>query len=71
MNYDEIEDKVCNFKIYLKQTMDLLKDAYHWKVMAEECEKTDMKAKYMQVSNTLYELFMVEHTNIGQMFKEE
>lgn len=30
----------------------------------------DGKAKYMNISNTLYELFMNEHTEIGKRFKE-
>ena len=64
-----MEEKVCNFEKYIKQTMDLLKDAYKWKVMAEECNDMEMKAKYANVSNTLFELFMVEHDNIGKIFK--
>ena len=71
MNYEEIEEKTCAFKIYLKQTMDLLNDSYRWKKMAEECDNEDMKQKYMNVSNTLFELFMVEHNNIGNIFKEQ
>ena len=71
MNYDEIEEKICNFKLYLKQTMDLLNDSYRWKMMAEYCDDDMMRQKYMTVSNTLYELFMSEHEAIGQMFKEK
>lgn len=67
----EYEDKVCEFKRYAKQTLDLMVDAYKWKVMANECEDETMKQKYMNVSNTLFELFMVEHNNIGAMFKEQ
>jgi hypothetical protein len=67
MNYEE---KICNFKHYMKQTLDLMVDAYKWKIMSEECENNEMKSKYMQVSNVLFELFMVEHNNIGAMFKE-
>ena len=67
----EYEDKVCDFKKYAKQTLDLMVDAYKWKVMANECDDKEMKAKYMNVSNTLFELFMVEHNNIGEMFKSE
>ena len=66
MNYEE---KVCEFKRYTKQTLDLMVDAYKWKMMAEECEDETMKQKYMSVSNTLFEMFMVEHNNIGAMFK--
>lgn len=65
-----MEDKMCDFRKYIKQTMDLLEDAYKWKLMAKECDNEEMKMKYTQVSNVLFELFMVEHNNIGAMFKE-
>ena len=67
---EEYEEKVCNFKKYAKQTLDLMIDAYKWKMMAMDCEDETVKAKYMSVSNTLFDLFMTEHTNIGNMFKE-
>ena len=67
----EYEDKICDFKKYAKQTLDLMIDAYKWKVMANECDDEEMKQKYMQVSDTLFQMFMVEHNNIGAMFKEE
>jgi len=67
----EYEDKICNFKKYIKQTMDLLEDAYKWKMMARYCDDESMKIKYMTVSDTLFQLFMTEHNNIGNMFKEE
>lgn len=71
MEYEEMEEKYCEFKKYLKQTMDLLKDAYKWKMMAKDCDSEEMKNKYMSVSNTLFDLFMVEHNSIGNMFKEQ
>lgn len=71
MEYEDYEDKVCDFKKYAKQTLDLMVDAYKWKQMAMNCDSEEMKNKYMSVSNTLFDLFMVEHNNIGQMFKEE
>lgn len=67
----DFEEKVCDFKKYAKQTLDLMIDAYKWKLMAKECDDEEMKNKYMSVSNMLFELFMKEHTNIGNMFKEE
>ena len=67
----EYEEKVCEFKKYAKQTLDLMVDAYKWKAMARECDDENMKSKYMMVSNTLFDLFMTEHNNIGAMFKEE
>ena len=67
----EYEDKVCDFKRYAKQTLDLMVDSYKWKMMANDCDNEEMKAKYMQVSNMLYDLFMTEHNAIGEMFKGE
>jgi len=67
----EYEDKICDFKKYIKQTMDLLEDAYKWKMMAKYCDDENMKQKYTMVSDTLFQLFMEEHNNIGNMFKEE
>ena len=60
----EYEDKICEFKKYAKQTLDLMIDAYKWKIMAEECEDMEMKQKYMNVSDTLFDLFMKEHNAI-------
>lgn len=65
----EYEDKICEFKKYVKQTLDLLVDAYKWKMMAADCDDETMRDKYMAVSNSLFEMFMVEHNNIGEMFK--
>ena len=67
----EYEDKVCNFKRYAKQTLDLMVDSFKWKMMAKECDNEEMKQKYMQVSDTLYNMFMTEHQSISQMFNEE
>ena len=67
---NEYEDKICNFKKYAKQTLDLMVDAYKWKAMAQDCDDMEMKQKYMNVSDTLFELFMVEHNNLGDMFKK-
>lgn len=39
--------------------------------MAKHCDNEEMKAKYMQVSDTLFNLFMIEHANIDSMFKNE
>jgi hypothetical protein len=65
------EDKVCDFKKYAMQTVDLMVDAYKWKVMANECDDEKLVAKYMMVSDTLLDLFMEEHNAIGEMFKSE
>ena len=67
----EYEDEVCEFKRYAKQTLDLMVDAYKWKTMAKYCDDDNMKQKYMNVSDTLFSMFMTEHNNINAMFKEE
>lgn len=72
MEYEnEYEEVMCNFKKYAKQTLDLMIDAYKWKLMAKNCDDMEMREKYMQVSDTLFNLFMTEHANIGNMFKSE
>ena len=67
----DYEDKICDFKKYAKQTLDLMIDSYKWKVMADYCDNMEMANKYKRVSDTLFELFMEEHNNIGAMFKED
>lgn len=37
----------------------------------KHCDDETMKQKYMMVSDTLFQLFMTEHNNLGKMFKEE
>ena len=67
----EYEHKeICEFKMYAKQTLDLMVDAYKWKYMAKHCENHEMRMKYDQVSTTLMDLFMEEHNRIGEMFRE-
>ena len=69
--HEEYEEKVYDFKRYVKQTLDLMVDAYKWKCMSEHAESEETKQKYMNVSNMLFDMFMVEHNNIGKMFKGE
>jgi hypothetical protein len=68
---EEYEDKICWFKKYMKQSMDLMVDAFKWKMMAEYSEDEEMKMKYMQVSDTLYNMYMIEYNNIGKIFRGE
>lgn len=67
----DYEEKICNFKDYVKQALDLMVDSYKWKVMAEHCDNETMKTKYLSISDTLYELFMNEHTEMIRMFKQD
>lgn len=67
----DYEEKICNFKDYVKQALDLMVDSYKWKVMAEHCDNETIKTKYLSISDTLYELFMNEHTEMIRMFKQD
>ena len=67
----EYEEKVCEFKKYAKQTLDLMIDAFRWKEMAKECENENVKNKYQSVSDTLFSLFMEEHKNMQELFSKE
>ena len=69
-NYEKVEEEMHEFKKYLKMTMDLLCDSYKWKKLAEHTENQTYITKYKAISNTLYELFMKERDNIGNLFKE-
>ena len=71
MEHEYEHEEVCEFKKYVKQTLDLMVDAYKWKVMAKHCDNNDMKNKYMQISNTLMELFNEEHDHMREMFREK
>ena len=70
-HYEEMEEELCEFEKYLKMTMDLLKDSFKWLKLSEYAEGEESKTKYKQVSDTLFNMFMVEHNRIGQMFKGE
>ena len=69
-HYEEMEEELCEFKKYLKMTMDLLVDSYKWLKLSEYADGDTDKMKYKQVSDTLFEMFMTEHNNIGEMFKK-
>lgn len=68
-DYERLENDMNSFKKYLKMTQDLLCDSYKWKKLSEYSDSVESKEKYLKISNTLYEMFMTEHNNIGAMFK--
>ena len=69
-HYEEMEEELCEFKKYIKMTMDLLVDAYKWHKLSEYADGESDKAKYKQVGDTLFDMFMTEHNIIGNMFKK-
>ena len=70
-HYEEMEEELCEFKKYLKMTMDLLVDSYKWLKLSEYADSENDKMKYKQVSDTLFQMFMVEHNAIGEKFKSQ
>lgn len=66
----EWEDKVCEFKKYTKQTLDLMTDAFKWKMMAEYSEDEEMRNKYMTVANSLFDMYVKENNNIMNKYRE-
>ena len=70
-NYEKMEEELCEFKRYIKMTMDLLVDAYKWLKLSDYAENEENKMKYKQVSDTLFGMFMAEHNNIGAKFKRD
>lgn len=70
-HYEEMQENVEEFKKYLKMTMDLLVDAYKWLMLSDYADTDVDKSKYKQVSDTLFQMFMVEHNNIGAKFKRD
>ncbi len=69
--YEQMEEELCEFKKYLKMTMDLLVDSYKWLKLSQYAETEQDSMKYKQVSDTLYDMFMTEHNAIGKKFKGE
>lgn len=67
----EWEDKVCEFKKYTKQTLDLMTDAFKWKMMAEYSEDDEMRNKYMVVANSLFDMYVKENNNIMNKYREQ
>ena len=67
----EWEDKVCEFKKYTKQTLDLMTDAFKWKMMGEYSEDDEMKNKYMTVANSLFDMYVRENNNIMNKYREQ
>ena len=68
-HYEQMEQELCEFKKYMKMTMDLLVDSYKWLKLSEYADGETDKNKYKQVSDTLFDMFMVEHNHIGEIFK--
>ena len=63
-NYEKLEEELKETKAYAKRVIDLWADAKKWKMLAKMTDNDEDYNKYMNVSNTLMEMFMKEIQNM-------
>ena len=59
-NYEKLEEELKETKAYAKRVIDLWADAKKWKMLAKMTGNDEDYNKYMNVSNTLMEMFTKE-----------
>ena len=59
-NYEKLEEELKETKAYAKRVIDLWADAKKWKMLAKMTDNDEDYNKYMNVSNTLLEMFTKE-----------
>ena len=63
-NYEKLEEELKETKAYAKRVIDLWADAKKWKMLAKITDNDEDYNKYMNVSNTLMEMFTKEIQNM-------
>ena len=63
-NYEKLEEELKETKAYAKRVIDLWVDAKKWKMLAKMTDNDEDYNKYMNVSNTLMEMFTKEIQNM-------
>lgn len=63
-DYERLEKKCNEDKMYAKRVMDLYCDGKKWKWLANAVDSEEEKEKYMLVSDNLMELFYKEIDNM-------
>ena len=59
-NYEKLEEELKETKAYAKRVIDLWVDAKKWKMLAKMTDNDEDYNKYMNISNTLMEMFTKE-----------
>ena len=59
-NYEKLEEELKETKAYAKRVIDLWADAKKWKMLAKMTDNDEDYNKYMNISNTLMEMFTKE-----------
>ena len=63
-NYEKLEEELKETKAYAKRVIDLWADAKKWKMLAKMTDNDEDCNKYMNISNTLMEMFNSEVQNM-------
>ena len=63
-NYEKLEEELKETKAYTKRVIDLWADAKKWKMLAKMTDNDEDYNKYMNISNTLMEMFTKEIQNM-------
>lgn len=64
-NYEKLEEELKETKAYAKRVIDLWADAKKWKMLAKMTDNDEDYNKYMNISNTLMEMFTKEIQNMN------
>ena len=59
-NYEKLEEELKETKAYAKRVIDLWVDSRKWKMLAKMTDNDEDYNKYMNISNTLMEMFTKE-----------
>lgn len=59
-SYEKLEEELKEIKAYAKRVIDLFCDSKKWKMLAKMSDDEESYNKYMNISNTLLEMFNKE-----------
>ena len=63
-NYEKLEEELKETKAYAKRVIDLWADAKKWKMLAKMTNNDEDYNKYMNISDTLMDMFTKEIQNM-------
>ena len=63
-NYEKLEEELKETKAYAKRVIDLWTDAKKWKMLAKMTDNDEDYNKYMNISDTLMDMFSKEIQNM-------
>ena len=63
-SYEKLEEELKETKAYAKRVIDLWADAKKWKMLAKMTDNDEDYNKYMNISDTLMDMFSKEIQNM-------